>query len=142
MPIRILLADDRKMVRDDLRKLIEEESDMAVVGEAADGEETVRLVRKVLPNLVIMDVVMPGMNGIECTKHILDEFPGMKILAVSMYSDRQFVKGMLSAGAKGYLLKDHVFEELAAAIRRVTADEMFLSEEISRNLEKNNNTAF
>jgi len=127
MTIRILIADDHQIVRQGLRTLLEKEPDMAVVAEADDGRATVRLVRDISPEVVIMDVAMPDLNGIEATRQIVAEFPKIKIIALSMYADQRFVLNMLKAGASGYLLKDCAFEELIRAIRVVMAQKTYLS---------------
>src|SRR5512133_483136 len=105
MKTTVLLVDDHKIFRDGLRTLIEKEG-MEVVGEAENGRKTLKLAEKLLPNVIIMDVSMPDMNGIEATRKIISSFPEIKIIALSMHSDRRFVLGMLEAGAAGYLLKD------------------------------------
>lgn len=127
MAIRILIADDHQILRQGLRTLLEKEPDMEVVAEAEDGRKTVALVREVIPHVVIMDVNMPDMNGIEASRQILSELPEVKIIALSMHADRRFVINMLKAGAQGYLLKDCAFEELAHAIRLVMANKTYLS---------------
>ena len=131
MRITVLLADDHKIMRDGLRSLIEREPDMEVVGEAADGRRTVQLVRELSPDVVIMDVTMPHLNGLEATRQIVAEAPKVKVIALSMHSDRRFVAGMLRAGGSGYLLKDCAFEELVHAIRTVTANQAYLSPAIT-----------
>jgi len=131
MSIRILLADDHKITRQGLRSLLEKQPDMEVVAEAEEGRTAVRLVRELVPNVVIMDVTMPGLNGMEATRQIVGEFPNVKIIALSMHSDSLFVTEMLRSGASGYLLKDCAFEELERAIRTVVADKTFLSPTIS-----------
>ena len=127
MSIRIVIADDHQIVRQGLKLLLEKESDMEVVGEAEDGRSTVTLTRELTPDVVVMDVKMPEMNGIEASHRILSEFPDVKVIALSMYSDRRFVIDMLKAGAQGYLLKDCAFEELAQAIRLVITSKTYLS---------------
>lgn len=127
MGIKILIADDHQIVRQGLRTLLEKEPDLEVVGEAEDGRATVRLVRETLPQVVIMDVAMPDLNGIEATRQIVNAFPEVKVIALSMYADRRFVVNMLKAGASGYLLKDCAFEELIRAIRLVMAHKTYLS---------------
>ncbi|MDP3183383.1 MAG: response regulator transcription factor [Desulfobaccales bacterium] len=127
MTIRILIADDHQIVRQGLRILLEKEPDMRVVAEADDGRATVRLVREISPEVVIMDVAMPDLNGIEATRQIVAEFPKIKVIALSMYADQRFVLNMLKAGASGYLLKDCAFEELTRAIRLVMAHKTYLS---------------
>jgi DNA-binding NarL/FixJ family response regulator len=129
--MRIILADDHKIIRDGLRSLLEQEEDIEVVAQAKTGHETVELVAKFVPNVVIMDIAMPDMNGIEATRHIINSFENVKIIALSMHSDRKFVIEMLKAGASGYLLKNCAFEELANAIRTVTAGKTYLSPSIT-----------
>lgn len=131
MPIKIILADDHKIVRQGLRTMLEKESDIEVMGEADDGRMAVRLARELSPQVVIMDVGMPDLNGIEATRQVLAECPGIKVIALSMHSDRRFVMNMLKAGASGYLLKDSAFEELATAIRMVLTNKIYLSTEIA-----------
>jgi two-component system response regulator NreC len=127
MAIRIILADDHQILRQGLKTLLGKEPDMEVVAEAEDGRKTVTLVREFSPNVVIMDVNMPDLNGIEATRQILSEYPDLKVIALSMHADRRFVINMLKAGAHGYLLKDCAFEELAQAIRLVMANKTYLS---------------
>jgi two-component system response regulator NreC len=129
--ITILLADDHKILRQGLRTLLAKEMDMEVLAEAEDGRQAVRLVRELSPQVVIMDVGMPDLNGIEATRQILQESPETKVIALSMHSDRRFVTNMIKAGASGYLLKDSAFEELATAIRVVMARKTYLSHEIA-----------
>jgi len=124
---RILLADDHRMVREGLCSLINQQIGMKVVAEAQDGREAVQLARKLKPNLVIMDVTMPGLNGIEATRQILSESPGVKVIALSMHSHSWFVVRMLDAGASGYVLKEYAFEELVSGIRTVIAGQTYLS---------------
>ncbi len=131
MSIRILLADDHKITRQGLRSLLDKEFDMEVVAEAEQGRTAVRLVRELLPDVVIMDVSMPDLNGMEATRQIVGEFSNIKIVALSMHSDSLFVTEMLRSGASGYLLKDCAFEELARAIRTVVAGKTYLSPSIS-----------
>ncbi len=131
MPIKIILADDHKIVRQGLRTMLEKEADIEVLGEADDGRMAVRLARELSPQVVIMDVGMPDLNGIEATRQVLAECPGVKVIGLSMHSDRRFVMNMLKAGASGYLLKDSAFEELATAIRMVLTNKIYLSTEIA-----------
>lgn len=131
MSIRILLADDHKIVREGLRALLENQSGMEVIAEAGDGRTTVQMVQELLPDVVIIDIAMPDMNGIETTRQIIAKAPGVKVVGLSMHSDRRFVMEMLKAGAKGYLLKDCAFEELANAIRSVDANRTYLSPKIA-----------
>jgi two-component system response regulator NreC len=127
MSVKILIADDHRIVRQGLRTLLQKEPDLEVVAEADDGRTTVRLAREFSPEVIIMDVAMPDLNGIEATRQVLSEFPKAKVIALSMYADRRFVINMLKAGASGYLLKDCAFEELIRAIRSVLINKTYLS---------------
>lgn len=127
MNLRILLADDHKIVRDGLHSLIDQQSGMEVVGEAENGRMAVQLAKQLLPDVIVMDVTMPDLNGIEATRQILAGTPEVKIIGLSMHSDRRFVTGILGAGAAGYLLKDCAFQELIDAVRAVSADKYYLS---------------
>ena len=131
MRIRILLADDHKIVRDGLRAMISSHPDMEVVAEADNGRTAVSLVKQLAPDIVIMDISMPDLNGIEAARKIVTDAPRVKIIALSMHSDGHFVKEVFKAGASGYLLKDCAFEELANAIQTVAADQIYLSPRIS-----------
>ena len=131
MPVRIVIADDHRIVREGLRHLLEKRTDFKVVGEAADGESAVRLASELSPNIVILDISMPGLNGIEATRRILAERPAVKVLVLSMHSDRRFVIESLKAGTSGYLLKDSAFDELASAIEVVMARGAYLSPAIT-----------
>jgi DNA-binding NarL/FixJ family response regulator len=131
MKTNILLVDDHNIMRIGLRALIERHPDLHVVAEASNGRDAVKLVREIKPNIVIMDVGMPDMNGIEATRQILTENPNVKIIALSMHSDCRFVSGMLEAGALGYLLKDCAFEELALAIETVNNKQIYLSPQVT-----------
>ena len=131
MTTTILIADDHPIFRKGLLLLLGEEEDMSVVGEAEDGRTAIDRVRKLSPDVVIMDITMPNLDGIEATRHILSEFPDTKIIALSIHSGKHFVEGMLRAGAVGYLLKESVPEELVKAIRTVMQDEMCLSTAIT-----------
>lgn len=131
MTIKILLVDDHKIVRQGLRNLLEKEHDFEVLAEAEDGRSAVRLARELSPQVVIMDVGMPDLNGIEATRQVLADAPGIKVIALSMHSDRRFVSNMIKAGASGYLLKDTAFEELVSAIRVVMNNRTYLSPEVS-----------
>lgn len=127
MSLRILLADDHQIVCDGLRMVIEGHGDMEVVGVAKDGREAVSLARQLSPDVVIMDVAMPELNGIDATRRILELLPHVKVVALSMHSDRRYVTGMLAAGVAGYLLKDCAAQELAQAIHTVVAGKVYLS---------------
>ncbi|MEJ2697124.1 MAG: response regulator transcription factor [Candidatus Sulfobium sp.] len=131
MSINVFLADDHKFIRDGLRTLLEKHPAIKVVGEAEDGRSTVRMVGDLKPDIVILDVAMPDLNGIEAARQIIADHPDIKIIALSMHSDRRFVAEMLKAGASAYLSKDYVFDELESVIRTVLADKIYLSPDIS-----------
>jgi len=131
MSIQIIIADDHQIVRQGLVTLLEKESDMQVVAEAEDGSRTVTLAREFVPHVIVMDIKMPILDGVQATKQILTELPNIKVIGLSMHADRHFVITMLKAGARGYLLKDCAFEELAQAIRLVVSDKIYLSPDIT-----------
>jgi DNA-binding NarL/FixJ family response regulator len=126
MSIRVVLVEDHRIVRDGLRALLDGEAGMDVVAEAGDGRSAVRVIKEMQPQVVVMDVVLPDLNGIEATRKIIAEVPGTRVVALSMYSDKRFVTEMLRAGAHGYLLKDCAFDELARAIRAVAGGRSYL----------------
>jgi DNA-binding NarL/FixJ family response regulator len=131
MEIRIFLADDHQIVRDGLRALLEKEAGFTVVGEAQDGTCALQMVEKLRPDVAVMDISMPGLNGIDAAQKIRDLDPNIKVLALSMHASRRFVADMLRAGACGYLLKDSAAEELAKAIRVVASGKIYLSPAVS-----------
>jgi DNA-binding NarL/FixJ family response regulator len=131
MSIRILLADDHAIIRDGLSKSFQEQENMEIVGQAQDGLTTVELARELSPDLIIMDIGMPDLNGIEATRQILRDSPEVKIIGLSMHSGKRFVTEMFKAGAKGYLPKDCEFEELIDAIQAVVHGKMYLSPSIT-----------
>ena len=131
MSLRILLADDHKITRQGLRSLLEQQADMEVVAEAEEGRTAVRLAKELSPDVVIMDVSMPDLNGIEATRQIVNRSPTTRVVALSMHSDTLFVSEMLKSGASGYMLKDCAFEELERAIRTVVSGKTYLSPTIS-----------
>jgi two-component system response regulator NreC len=131
MTIKVLIADDHQIVRESLRALLEKEPGITVVGEAADGRTALRLARDLVPDLIIMDVGMPDLNGIEATRQVVAEFPEIKVIALSMHNDRRFVLNMLRAGARGYLLKDCASQNLIKAVRLVSANKTYISHEIA-----------
>ncbi len=128
--IRILLADDHPIVREGTRRVMEQEADFEVVGEAADGEEAVKLAKECSPDVALVDIVMPKLNGIEATKRIKKSCPNVAILVFSAYDDNEFVFNLLEAGAAGYLLKSIRGRELVAAIRAVCEGESVLDPSI------------
>jgi DNA-binding NarL/FixJ family response regulator len=127
LSIRILLADDHQIVRDGLRALLEKEQRLEVVGEAKEGRTAVRLAAMLKPSVVLIDVSMPDLNGIEATRQIMAALPTVKVIALSMHSDKRYVGEMLKAGAVGYLLKDLAFEEVTHAIDAVLDGQVYLS---------------
>jgi len=129
--IKILLADNHQIVRQGLRRLLEEEPDLEVVGEAENGGTVIDLALKLAPDIILMDIGMPGISGIEATQVIRARCPKIRVIALSMQSARWFVKNMLEAGASGYLLKDCAYEELITAIRQVMADKTYFSPEVA-----------
>lgn len=131
MAERILIVDDHKILRDGLRTLLEQQSGLQVVGEAADGLAAIQAAADLKPDLIVMDIAMPGLNGIEASRRILRDNPVIRIIALSMYADRKFVQECLKAGVKGYLLKESAFEELHLAIGRVMQDQLYLGSAIT-----------
>jgi len=129
--IRLVLADDHAVVRSGTRELLEQQPDLAIVGEAADGEEAVRLAGQLRPDVVIMDVRMPRMSGVEATRTIKKEYPNVKILVLTAHDDDEYVFALLQAGANGYLLKTAEIEELVRAIRMVAAGQSALAPEVT-----------
>jgi DNA-binding NarL/FixJ family response regulator len=129
--IRIILADDHKIIRDGLRSLLAKQHDMEVVAEAEDGRTAVQLARELSPTVIVMDIAMPDLNGVEATRQVLDADPSIKVVALSMQSDGPVVRRMFQAGASGYLLKDCAFEELVKAIRTVLTGRTYLSPDIA-----------
>ena len=127
MNSKILLADDHKIIRDGLCSLIEKQPGIEVVAEAENGRAAVKLARRLKPDVIIMDLNMPDLNGIDAARQIIAELPDTKIIVLSMHADRQFVVGALQAGASGYLLKDCAFEELARALQTVLKRQTYLS---------------
>jgi len=128
---RILIVDDHKIVREGLRLILDSESDIEVVAEADNGTEALNLALDLAPDLILLDISMPGMSGIEATKRILEEIPGASILILTMREEKQFVIEALAAGARGYLLKDCAATELVTAIHNVLAGGIYLSQKVS-----------
>jgi DNA-binding NarL/FixJ family response regulator len=131
MSIKILLADDHEIVRYGLRCVIEEQPDMEVVGDAVNGRTAINLTHQLKPDVVIMDISMPDMNGIEATRRIRKEIPDTKVIVLSMHHKRQFVIDMLKSGVSGYILKTKVHDDLIRAIKAAVADEVYLSSKIT-----------
>jgi len=131
MGIKILLADDHKIVRMGLRSLIEREQGMEVIGESQNGRMTIQMARELMPDIIIMDIGMPELNGIEATREIVAIGARVKVIALSMHADRRFFSRMLEAGGSGYLLKDCAFEEITKAIQTVISGHVYLSPDIT-----------
>jgi DNA-binding NarL/FixJ family response regulator len=121
--IKVLLVDDHSLVRRGFRRMLEDESDMVVVGEAGSGEESIKLARELQPNVVVMDCALPGMNGLQATRKIIQDSPDTAVLMLSMHTESTWVHQAIEAGAKGYVLKDALDLELGSAIRKIAAGE-------------------
>jgi DNA-binding NarL/FixJ family response regulator len=150
MAIKILIADDHGILREAIASLLNNEFGMEVIGEAQDGRTAVRLAKELHPDVIIMDIAMPNLNGIEATRQIVREMPNIKVIALSVYADRRSVREMLKAGASGYVPKQCAFKELVTAIQNVVSNQTYLSSRISgivveeyvHRLEKNDNSAY
>lgn len=131
---QILIADDDDMLRVGLRAVIEELGDYGVVGEARTGREAVKLCRRLEPDIVVMDVSMPDMNGVDATERVVHQVPGVRVLAFSMHSDARFIRRMLDAGASGYVPKSHALEEMGAALKALARGQTYLSPSVTGQL--------
>jgi DNA-binding NarL/FixJ family response regulator len=131
MAIKIFLADDHAIFRDGFRALIADQTDIELIGEAGNGKSAVDLCRQIAPDIVIMDITMPEMNGIDATRIIKDENLNIKVILLSIHSERHFITEALSAGASGYLLKNNTFEEIQQAIRTVYNNQTYLSPQVT-----------
>jgi len=129
--IRVLLADDHAMVRKGFRLILEAQPDMAIVGEAGNGRETIEQAESTRPDVIVMDVAMPELNGIEATRRLSTSAPRTRILALSMHKDSVYVREILKAGARGYLLKDSIDSDLVNAVRAVARGDGYLSPAVS-----------
>ena len=127
MAIRVLLADDHQLLRQGMRSLLANDARIEVIGEAENGRSAVELARQLVPDVVVMDISMPDLNGIDATRQIRKRSPGIQVLALSAHADRQFVAQVLAAGASGYLLKDCAFDELCRAVSAVAKKQVYLS---------------
>jgi DNA-binding NarL/FixJ family response regulator len=130
--IRVLLVDDHGIVREGLRAMLSLSQDIQVVGEAADGREAISRARSCAPNVVVMDMAMPGMDGLQATKRLVRDFPGVRVLVLSQHDSDRYILPVLQAGASGYVLKRSVGAELVAAIRTVSAGEAFLPPRVAQ----------
>ena len=131
MGIRLLLADDHRIVREGIAALLAREPDVELVGQANDGVEVLKLARELHPDLLITDLSMPRLNGMEAMRRILTEAPNVRILCLAVHDEEQLVAAVIDAGASGYLLKDCAFEELVRAVRAVMAGQVYLSPAIA-----------
>jgi len=130
--ITVLLVDDHSLVRRGFRRILEDEADMQVVGEAGNGEESIKLAKKLHPQVVVMDCALPGKNGLEATRQIMKESPHTAVLMLSMHSEGTWVRQAIDAGAKGYVLKNALDLELGAAIRKVAAGETVFDPQVEQ----------
>ena len=130
--ITVLLVDDHSLVRRGFRRMLEDESDMEVVGEAGNGEEAVKLAKQLHPQVVVMDCALPGMNGLDATRQILEDAPDTAVLMLSMHTESTWVRQAIEAGAKGYVLKNALDLELGAAIRKVAAGETVFDPQVEQ----------
>ncbi len=130
MSIKVFLADDHKMFRDGLKAQLDNVEEMVVVGEASDGREAIKLLEELKPDVAVLDVAMPMLNGIEATRNVLKVVPDLKIVMLSMLADQMYVVEALKAGASGYLLKEESFDQLLEAINIVLSGKVFLSKSI------------
>jgi DNA-binding NarL/FixJ family response regulator len=130
--ITVLLVDDHSLVRRGFRRMLEDESDMEVVGEAGDGEESIKLAKKLHPKVVVMDCALPGMNGLQATRQIIEDSPDTAVLMLSMHSESTWVRQAIEAGAKGYVLKNALDLELGEAIRKVAAGETVFDPQVEQ----------
>ncbi|MFN0007894.1 MAG: response regulator [Planctomycetota bacterium] len=131
MKIRVLLVDDHMMMREGLKSLLAEFSDIEIVGECADGRTALDFVRTLSPHVVVMDIGMPGLNGVEATRRIRTEFPSTRVIALSTHTDKRYVQHMLEAGACGYVLKIGAHAELVQAVRAAAVGKTYLSPEVA-----------
>jgi DNA-binding NarL/FixJ family response regulator len=134
MSVKILLADDHQLVRQGLRSMLDEQPNLHVIGEADSGRTAMRLARELSPDIVIMDVTMPDLNGIEATRQIRGENPNVRVIALSMHRDRQFILELFAASGSGYLPKDSPIEDLVTAIEAVMRGEIYLSPKLTGTL--------
>src|SRR6266849_3928680 len=132
--IRVLLADDHTVVRQGLRALLAAEDDIEIVGEAENGRQAIQLAKKLLPDVAVIDIAMPVLNGLEATRQIMRSVPATKVLILSSYSDDEYVQQLTEAGARGYLVKQTAANDLIKAIREVHQGNAYFSPSISRRL--------
>lgn len=131
MSIRIIIADDHQLFREGLANLLAESQDIEILAQAENGKEAIAKVRELKPDVIIMDIGMPVLDGVEATRKLLQELPGSRVIALSMHADKQYIKGMFEAGAAGYLFKNCAYNELIIAIRTVYSGKKYLSDRIT-----------
>ena len=130
MTIRVILADNNEMLREEVGKFLARQDGIEVVGEAVDGESALEQAHRLHPDIVVMDISMPGGGGVTATRKIRAELPGVRVVALSLYSEKVYVRGMLDAGASGYVVKDSIVRDLVPAIQSIAAGKRYLSPEI------------
>ena len=133
--ITVLLVDDHSLVRRGFRRMLEDEADMQVVGEAGNGDEAIKLAKELSPQVVVMDCALPGMNGLQATRRIMDDSPDTSVLMLSMHSESTWVRQAIDAGAKGYVLKNALELDLGSAIRKVAAGETVFDPQVEQRAE-------
>lgn len=131
MPIKIIIADDHRLFREGLVNLLSDSKDIEILAQAENGADAIAKAKELNPDVIIMDIGMPVLNGVEATGKLLKELPAIKVIALSMHSDKQYIKGMLEAGASGYLFKNCAYDELIEAIHTVNAGKKYLSDKIT-----------
>jgi len=131
MPIKIIIADDHRLFREGLVNLLSDSKDIEILAQAENGMDVIAKAKELNPDVIIMDIGMPVLNGVEATVKLLKELPAIKVIALSMHSDKQYIKGMLEAGASGYLFKNCAYDELIEAIHTVNAGKKYLSDKIT-----------
>jgi len=131
MPVRIIIADDHRLFREGLVNLLSDSKDIEIIAEAENGNDAIVKARELNPDIIVMDIGMPVLNGVDATSRLLKELPAIKVIALSMHSEKQFIKGMLEAGASGYLFKNCAYDELIEAIHTVNAGKKYLSDKIT-----------
>jgi two-component system response regulator NreC len=130
--IKVLVADDHTILRQGIKSLLANEEEIEVIGEAKDGREALTIIEETLPDVILMDIAMPGLNGLEATRRIKKKFPRMKVLVLTMYTNEEYIFQILNAGANGYLVKETAFQDLISAIKAVYKNEAFMSPSISK----------
>jgi len=130
--IKVLVADDHTILRQGIKSLLANEEEIEVIGEAKNGREALTIIEETLPDVILMDIAMPGLNGLEATRRIKKRFPRMKVLVLTMYTNEEYIFQILNAGANGYLVKETAFQDLISAIKAVYKNEAFMSPSISK----------